>query len=203
MTRYRTVRTLLAAALILPLLAGCSQDKPDFNLDNVTGKMPDLKFRMTDARGQTLTADDLKGKAVLLYFGYTHCPDVCPMTLSRIKSALDKLPDDEADRTAVIFVSVDPARDNPKHLRSYLANFHLPNAYGVVGKGDGYQALKKRFHIFVKLQKDGPDDTDYQVQHSSQVYIFDPEGRIRLLATLAGGNPDSPKALSEDLDKLL
>ena len=194
---------LLGPLLALLLLAGCGEDRPAFNLTDATGKLPDLAFRLTDARGQVRTAEDFRGQAVLMYFGYTHCPDVCPMTLGRIKTALAKLPDGQAERTTVAFVTVDPARDTPERLRTYLANFHLPNAVGLLGRGEGFQRLKERYHVYVERQKEGPDDTSYEVTHPSQVYVFGPDGRARLLARLSGSNPDSPKALAEDLAKLL
>lgn len=203
MTVSKPYRLALLAGLLLTLV-GCGQgEQPQFNLTNVTGKMPDLKFRLADARGGTRTAADLRGQAVLMYFGYTHCPDACPMTLGRVKTALAKLPDKLAEQTTVVFVTVDPARDTPERLRAYLANFHLPNAVGLIGKGEAFKRLKERYHVYSKLLKDDPDDTAYEVNHPSQVYIFGPDGRARLLARLSGGNPASPEALAEDLKKLL
>jgi protein SCO1/2 len=199
--RRAGLATILGASLLA--LAACTDQGPEFNLTNVTGKMPDLKFRLADARGETRTAADLRGQAVLMYFGYTHCPDACPMTLGRVKTALAKLPDKLAEQTTVVFVTVDPTRDTPERLRSYLANFHLPNAVGLIGKGEGFKRLKERYHVYSKLLKDGPDDTTYEVNHPSQVYVFGPDGRARLLASLSGRNPDSPEALAEDLKKLL
>lgn len=199
----RALSGALAALLGLLLLAGCSEQAAEFNLTNVTGKMPDLQFELTDARGETRTAEDLRGRAVLMYFGYTHCPDICPMTLGRIKTALAKLPDAKAEQVTVVFVTVDPARDTPERMRSYLENFRFPRSVGLIGKGEGFERLKERYHVFVKLQKEGPDDTDYEVTHPSQVYVFDPEGRARLLGALSGEHPASPEALAQDLRRLL
>jgi protein SCO1/2 len=205
MTPGRIFRAMLATLPLAAALlaAGCSGDGERFNLTNVTGKMPALKLGLTSAGGDTVTAGELRGKAVLLYFGYTHCPDVCPMSLGAIKTALAKLPDEKARRTAVVFVTADPERDTPKRLRDYLANFHLPNAVGLIGEGEAFQRLKERYHVYTKLQKDGPDDTDYEVSHPSQVYVFGPDGRARLLARLSGNPGDSPADLAADLEQLL
>ncbi|MEF8794109.1 SCO family protein [Thiohalorhabdus sp.] len=189
--------------LLVILLAGCGEDRADFNLTDATGKVPDLKLGITDTHGEVRTAEDFRGRAVLLYFGYTHCPDACPMSLGRIKAALRQLPADKAERTTVVFVTVDPDRDTPERLRSYLANFHLPRGVGLLGRGEDFDRLKERYHIHVERQREGPDDTDYEVTHPSQVYVFGPDGRARLLARLSGGEPDSPEALAADLEKLL
>lgn len=192
-----------AALLVLLLAAACSEEGPDFNLTEVTGQAPDLALGVTDTTGEARTAEDFRGRAVLLYFGYTHCPDVCPMTLGRIKKALAELPAEKAERTSVVFVTVDPARDTPDHLRSYLAHFRLPHAVGLVGQGADFERLKERYRIHVELGREGPDDSDYKVTHSSRVYVFDPEGRARLVARLSGKSPDAPEALAADLEKLL
>jgi len=196
-------RSSALAAMAAALLAACDGGRTDYNLADISGKMPDLRFRLESAAGPIRTAEDLRGRAVLLYFGYTHCPDVCPMTLGRIKTALAKLPEAKAEKTAVVFVTVDPARDTPQRLRSYLANFHFPHALGLIGEGEAFQRLKERYHVYVELGKESPGDTDYEVTHPSQVYVFGPQGRSRVLARLSGGDPDSPKALAADLAKIL
>lgn len=189
--------------LALLLLAGCGEERADFNLTEATGKVPDLELGITDTAGEVRTAEDFRDRAVLMYFGYTHCPDACPMSLGRIKTALAKLPADKAERTSVVFVTVDPDRDTPERLRSYLANFRLPHAVGLVGEGEAFERLKERYHIHVELQREGPGDTDYKVTHPSPVYVFGPDGRARLLARLSGREPDSAEALAADLEQLL
>ena len=204
MTPNRPNRVHAVAALVLLLLlAGCSEERPDFNLTNATGKIPDLKLGMPDTHGEMRSADELRGRVVLMYFGYTHCPDACPMSLGRIKRALAELPADKAERTTVVFVTVDPDRDTPDRVRSYLADFRLPHAIGLVGDGEAFERLKERYHIHVELQREGPDDTDYEVTHPSQVYVFGPDGRARLLARLSGAEPDAAEDLAADLETLL
>lgn len=196
--------TPLPLLLALFLLAGCPESSsPEFELSKVTGRMPDLEFRMEDARGQVRTQADFQEKVVLLYFGYTQCPDICPMTLGRIRRALSRLPDEKASDVAVLFVTVDPERDTPKVMRQYVDQFRMPQLTGLVGSGKGFKALKERYHIFAKLQKEGPDDTDYAVTHSNRVLVFDRQGRARVTARLSGKEPDSIKALIKDLRTLL
>ena len=201
-TRHFPIR-LAGALLVLLLITGYSEEQADFRLTDVTGKVPDLQLGMTDTKGEVRTAEDFRGRAVLMYFGYTHCPDACPMSLGRIKTALAQLPPGKAERTSVVFVTVDPDRDTPERLRSYLTNFRLPHAVGLVGEGEAFERLKERYHIHVELQREGPQDTDYEVTHPSPVYVFGPDGRARLLARLSGREPDAPEALAADLERLL
>ena len=185
-------------------MTGCDRfGQPSFRLTEAPEQMPDLKLGLEDTSGEVRTARGLRGQAVLMYFGYTHCPDICPMTLSRIRQALGKLPDEQAKDVSVLFVTVDPERDTPKVMRRYVSGFNMPQLEGLIGKGEAFKALKKRFHIYVDRQKEGPDDTDYKVSHSSQVLIFDRQGDLRLFARLSGKKPDSAEAVAADLRKLL
>ena len=200
--RPALLRTLLLPALVL-LLTGCEQGQsPQFNLTNVTGQMPELQLGLADAHGEVRQAEDFAGRVVLLYTGYTHCPDVCPMTLGRIKQVLGKL-GDQAEEVAVLFVTVDPERDTPKVMRRYTANFDMPQLTGLLGQGEAFERFKKRFHIYVQKEKEGPEDTDYIVNHSSQVFLFDQQGEARLVARLSGQNPDPVEQVAQDVRKLL
>jgi len=199
----QALRPIAAVAAAL-LLTSCAGEEPvQYNLSDITGKMPDLEFRLDDARGETRTAEDFRGQAVLVYFGFTHCPDACPMTLGRIRTALERLPSEAAERTAVLFVTVDPQRDTPERLRSYLARYDMPQLTGLRGTGEGLAKLMERYHVHAELRKEGPDDTDYNVDHSSQVFVFGPEGRARLMGRFAGTTADSPAELAQDLEKIL
>ncbi|MFA9462523.1 SCO family protein [Thiohalorhabdus sp. Cl-TMA] len=196
---------LLASLLgLLLALTGCNGDSaPEYALSEIDGKMPDLQFRLPDARGETRTAQDFQGKTVLMFFGYTHCPDVCPMTLSRIRRAVGNLDAENAQRVRVLFVSVDPRRDTPEAIRSYVDGFDMPQLVGLRGKGSGFEALKERYHLYVNRHREGPEDQEYEVDHSGQVYIFGPQGEARLMARLSGKQPDSVDTLTTDLRKLL
>lgn len=179
------------------LLAGCGgqQAKP-WGLTNITGHMPDLQFTLTRDDGRTVNQSDFAGKLTLLYFGYTHCPDVCPTTLADLGTAIRKL-GPQADQVQVLFVSVDPARDSPAVLKSYVNAFG-PWFVGMTGSQSQLQALTKRYRVAYRLGK--PDaQGNYTVYHSSAVFIFDKQGKARLLASL----DNIPEQISADLKRLL
>lgn len=179
--------------LCLAALAGCNGPKSAaYHADDITGVMPALDFTLTDAAGATVTAAAVRGKIVMLYFGYTHCPDVCPATLARLGQALRRL-GPAADGVRVLFVSVDPARDSGKALAAYAAYFG-PQVMGLTGTDDELTALTKRYRV--AYRRDAPDARgDYAVYHSSAVFIFDRGGRARLLATPT----ETADQLAEDL----
>ncbi len=132
---------LLAAALVL---GGCHHDEPlPFRLTNISGHMPDLDFKLTDDNGKAVTGADYRGKVVLLYFGYTHCPDVCPLTLAQLHVVMQRL-GPLADDARILFVSVDPARDTPAIMHAYVNAFD-PRAVGLAGNARAVEALSKRY----------------------------------------------------------
>ncbi|MDO1529947.1 SCO family protein [Fulvimonas sp. R45] len=185
---------LLAAAL---LLAGCQRDTAvPWQLTSIRGHMPDLSFRLVDDSGKTVTAADYRGKVLLLYFGYTHCPDVCPLTLAHLHAVLQKL-GKPADDVRILFVSVDPARDTPAVLHDYVRAFD-PRAVGLTGSPRDIEALVKRYRAsFTREPAKG--DSGYEVSHSSAIYVFDRAGHARLLAT----PPDSQAQIGHDLGLLI
>jgi protein SCO1/2 len=187
----------LAILLLAGLLAACSQNTTPWGLKDITGLMPSLDFTLTDAsNGATVHGKDFRGKVVLLYFGYTHCPDVCPTTLSLLGSAVAALGDDAA-QVRVLFVSVDPERDTLAQLKTYAAAFG-PQVVGLRGSESELKALTKRYRITYGYGK--PDaHGNYEVSHSSAIYVFDRDGEIRLLA----GPTDSAAVITADLERLL
>ena len=195
-------RAALWSAMVLALLAGlglgiagCSSGGPNFALQNVTGLLPQLKFSLDDQDGRAVTAGDYRGKIVLLYFGYTHCPDACPTTLTNLSEALRRLGPD-ASRVRVLFVTVDPARDTPAVMKRYVSAFG-PQFIGLRGDDDALTALSKRYRI--AFRREPPDRNGYYaVDHSSAVFIFDASGRARLLAQ----ESDNPRTIAMDLHKL-
>ena len=199
MTARRTTRLLLMFALTLGtlLLAGCDRgDSIALRLTNVTGHMPDLDFRLVDDQGKAVTGRDYRGKVVLLYFGYTHCPDVCPLTLAQLHVVLQKL-GPLADDTRILFVSVDPARDTPEVMHAYVNAFD-PRAVGLSGTPREVEALSKRYRSAFSREPD-KGDGQYEVSHSSAIYLFDRQGKARLLSTPANPQDD----LVHDLQLLL
>lgn len=187
----------LALLLLAGLVAACSQNQAPWGLKDITGLMPPLDFTLADAaNGATVHGKNFRGKVVLLYFGYTHCPDVCPTTLSLLGRAVAALGDDAA-QVRILFVSVDPKRDTLAQLESYAAAFG-PQIVGLRGSQDELKALTKRYRITYGYGK--PDAYgNYEVSHSSAIYVFDREGESRLLA----GPTDSAPVITADLKRLL
>lgn len=187
----------LAVLVLAGLLAACSKDTAPWGLRNVSGLMPPLDFTLTDASNDaTVHGKDFHGKVVLLYFGYTHCPDVCPTTLALLGHAVAAL-GKEAAQVRVLFVSVDPARDTLAHLKTYAAAFG-PQVVGLRGSEDELKALTKRYRVTFGYGK--PDaHGNYEVSHSSAVYVFDRTGEVRLLADPS----DNALVITTDLQRLL
>jgi protein SCO1/2 len=196
-------RVLLPLLLALTLLAGlalgaCHRDEPlPWRLTNISGHMPDLSFHLTDDNGKAVTAADYRGKVVLLYFGYTHCPDVCPLTLAHLHGVLQRL-GAKADGARILFVSVDPARDTPAVLHAYVNAFDK-RAVGLTGPASAIEALSKRYRSAF-TREPGSADGNYEVSHSSAIYLFDQAGHARLLATPAASSDDLVHDLSLLLD---
>ena len=170
-------------------LGGCQRTAPlPLRLTNITGHMPNLDFALTDDTGKAVTGADYRGKVVLLYFGYTHCPDVCPLTLAQLHVSMQRL-GALAEDTRILFVSVDPARDTPAILKNYVNAFD-PRAVGLTGTPRAVEALSKRYRS-AYTREPATSDGSYEVSHSSAIYVFDRAGRARALAT--------PSATQDDL----
>lgn len=188
MSRFpNNLRWLLPACAAL-LLTACASH-PQWQLDSVQGHLPDLKFQMTNDLGQPVTAATYRGKVVLMYFGYTHCPDVCPLTLVHLHTVLQKLGKQAGD-VRILFVTVDPARDTVPVLHQYVTAFD-PRVVGLTGTQDAIMQLAKRYRAFYKPEpaKASPAG-DYEVTHSSAIYFFDREGRAQVLATPGSSNDE-------------
>lgn len=139
-------------------------------------------FTLTDHHGKALRLSDLKGKAVLLAFGFTHCPDICPTTLSNLAAVNDALPERERERVQVVFISVDPKRDTPEQLARYVPFFNS-SFIGLTGDEDQIKKTAKEYGVFYEyapLVTNSAKDS-YTVNHSSYVYLIDPAGRFTLL----------------------
>jgi protein SCO1 len=183
----RAFLALLALAALLPLAACQREPQPDWRLNDVTGHLPDLDFRLTDDNGKAVTGADFHGKVAIMYFGYTHCPDVCPLTLTQLHVVLDRL-GAPADKVRILFVSVDPARDTPAIMHAYVNAFDK-RAVGLVGSQADVEALAKRYRSAFTREPDRADG-NYEVSHSSAIYLFDANGKARLLATPSASQDD-------------
>jgi protein SCO1/2 len=203
MILHPVFRALAAALVLFPLaaaLSACNGDE-SWHATNVTGVSPDLEFTMTRAEdGKEVTAADYRGKVTMLYFGYTFCPDICPTTLSNVAQILKGL-GDEAGKVRVLFVTVDPDRDTPKVLNQYTDAF-APQFDGLIGTPDELAALARRYRIAYSVKPD-VDPAKYEVSHSPAIYVFDKQGKARLLiGNLGVGKPDL-KGIGADLRRLI
>ncbi|AIO42653.1 redoxin family protein [Burkholderia cenocepacia] len=178
-------------------LAACTHDEPNWHLTNVTGHLPDLSFTLTGGDGRPVDANAFRGRVALVYFGYTHCPDVCPETMARLMEVLAKL-GPQANDVRILFVSVDPARDTPQAMQSYVAAFDAAHARGLTGSDGQIESLAKRYRVAYQMEQRDPSG-GYEVTHSSAVYIFDANGRARLLAT----DGDSPDVIAADVRRII
>jgi protein SCO1/2 len=196
-----TVPRLLAAAAAVALLciAGCDKLLPNahspFNSVDVTGSPIGGDFRLADPEGKPRSIADFRGKVVIVNFGYTHCPDVCPMTLSDFASAMKRLGAD-ASRVQLLFVTVDPQRDTAELLKQYVPAFN-PTFIGLRGDERTTEKVTRDFRIYAK--RDEGKGAEYTVQHSAQSFVFDREGKLRLVI----GYGLEPEKIAADLRVLL
>jgi protein SCO1 len=181
----------IAAALLFALvLAGCG--KSGFHMTDISGAMPRLDFHMTRASdGVPVSGADYRGKLVVLYFGYTNCPDICPATLANLTEMLGKVKNPDV---RVLFISVDPARDVPASLKKYTAAFS-PQIEGLTGGANDLASLARAYRVAYSVTPGPP----YTVMHSNAVFFFDKNGRARLVTT----DTSDTSAMAEDVEKLL
>lgn len=177
-TAFRWLLGFIVAALAV-WMAGCNRAgdaaAPGFRGIDLTSAPYGRDFRLTDAEGRERTLADYKGKAVLLYFGFTQCPDVCPTALIRA-AEVRKLLGAEGDKLQVIFITVDPARDTPEVIKAYTAAFD-PSFIGLYGDAKRTRETADEFKVYYKQV---PTGSSYTMDHSALSYVFDPQGRLRL-----------------------
>jgi protein SCO1/2 len=193
-----TRRALLGASLGTAglLMAGCTEKVEPFSGIDITGADYATGFSLTDHNGQPRTLADFKGKAVVIFFGFTQCPDVCPTALLRA-AEVRRLLGADGDRLQVLFVTLDPERDTPQVMKQYMASFD-PSFLALYAAPDKLPELAKSYKIYYK-KVEGPTPTSYTMDHSAGSYVYDPQGRIRLYHRYGTG----AAALAEDLKKLL
>jgi protein SCO1 len=162
---------------LLAALAGCSGSGPQFKNVDITGADYGKDFALIDHTGKARTLEDFRGKVVVMFFGYTRCPDVCPTTLAELKMVKEQLGKD-GDRVQVLFVTVDPDRDTQELLARYVPAFD-PSFIGLRGDAAATAKVAKDFRVFYqKVPGSKPDN--YTVDHTAGSYVFDPQGRLRL-----------------------
>jgi protein SCO1/2 len=177
-------------------LSGCSETPVAFTGIDITGADYAQGFSLTDHNGQARTLADFKGQAVVVFFGFTQCPDVCPTSMSELAQAKQLL-GEQGSRLQGLFISIDPERDTPAIMKEYMASFD-PSFLALYAKPDELPALAKSFKVYYK-KVDGPTPTSYTMDHSAGSYVFDPQGRIRIYHRYGSGAP----ALASDVKALL
>jgi protein SCO1/2 len=177
-------------------LSGCGAGAPKFKASDVTGAAFGRDFALTDSSGKQRTLADYRGKVVVLFFGYTQCPDVCPTTLSTLAETMKSLGAD-ANRVQVVFVSVDPDRDTGEVLASYVTAFN-PSFVGLRGDAEATARTAKEFKILYQKQP-GRTPESYTIDHSAGTFVFDTQGRLRLYV----GNGQGPDVFAHDIRELL
>ncbi len=173
----------LLAVILTALLLGCDRG-PSFRSTDITGADFGKDLQLVDHNGQPRSLGDFRGKVIVVFFGFTHCPDVCPTTLAELARALEKLGAD-GDRVQVLMVTVDPERDTPGVLKQYVTALD-PRFLGLTGDADAIARTAREFKVFYQ-KSPGATPEAYSVDHSSGSYVFDPQGRLRLLVTYGQG----------------
>ena len=190
----------MAATTVLTLAGGllsaCSKDASAFRGVDITGADYARDFELTDAHGKVRTLKDFAGKVVVVFFGYTQCPDVCPTSLQELAET-KRLLGAEGDKLQGIFVTVDPERDTSELLAAYMANFD-PSFVALRPTPEQLPEVTKAFKIYYK-KVPGQTPTSYTMDHSAGSYMYDASGRVRLYNRYASGAP----ALAADIKLLL
>ena len=199
MLKRNALKTIAACALLVSaggMLTACSKGKPEFRGVDISEVDYARDFPLPDHNGQQRSIKDFSGKVVVVFFGYTQCPDVCPTTMqemAEVKRMLGK----DGDRLQAIFVTVDPERDTADMLKAYMGNFD-PSFLALRGTPEQTAAVAKDFKIYYK-KVDGKTPTSYTMDHSAGSYIYDTQGRLRVYYRYGSG----VEALAADVRTLL
>jgi protein SCO1/2 len=192
-------RSLCQAAVLAALasaLSACGPSKAPFKSIDITGADYAKDFRLTDPQGQPRGLQDFRGKVVVVFFGFTQCPDVCPTALMELAEVKRQLGAD-GDKLQGVFITVDPARDTPEVLKAYMALFD-PSFVALRGSPEQLEATAKDFKVYYK-KVEGKTATSYTMDHSAASFVYDTQGRLRLYVRPGSG----PQVLTDDLRLLL
>ena len=196
--RFVVIAVIVAGLLVLAagaLVGLAFRDNPKGAAGTLLASAIGGPFQLIDHNGKPFGDSDLKGKWHLVFFGYTHCPDTCPTTLNELSLALDKL-GPRRDRFGIVLISVDPERDTPEILKSYVASFDAPIT-ALTGTPEAVAQAAKAYRVYYARHPRA--DGGYDMDHSAVIYVMDPDGRFTATFT-----PDTPaEAIAERLQKLL
>lgn len=191
------MRHLFAAAITAFALVACAPDGPRFQSTDITGANFGRDFSLTDSSGKPRGLADFRGMAVVVFFGYTQCPDVCPTAMATLAEAMRKLGAEAAWQVQGVFITIDPERDTPELLSRYVPAFH-PSFVGLHGDAAATERVAKEFKV-VYRKAPGSTPGSYTMDHSAGMYVFDPQGRLRLYVS----HDQGADALARDLRELL
>lgn len=180
----KTLAGVVALSMTAGMLMGCTPDKPQFKSIDLTGADYAQGFSLADHNGQLRTLKDFAGKVVVVFFGFTQCPDVCPTSMAELAQVRQLLGPD-GDKLQAIFITVDPERDTPEMLKAYMGNFD-PTFLALRPTPEQLPQVAKDFKIYYK-KVDGKTKGSYTMDHSAGSYIFDEKGRIRLYNRYGSG----------------
>ena len=187
---------ILAMALALGACDKLASKPPSFTATDVTGLGYARDFKLTDHHGKARSLADFRGKVVVMFFGFTQCPDVCPTTMAEMAQAMNVL-GPQAKDVQVLFVTVDPERDTQELLQQYVPAFH-PSFLGLRGDAAATEAVAKEFKVF-HSKVPGKTPGSYSVDHTAASYVFDKDGKVRLYVRPGQG----PEAIAADIKQLL
>ncbi|NLY65008.1 MAG: SCO family protein [Alcaligenaceae bacterium] len=200
MLKKTLVSSLLVTSLfyVAPSIAQEQETAKPSVIYNISGNLPNLKFSLTASEGRTLTEQDVKGKVVVLFFGYASCPDICPTTMAQLSMVKNMLEND-ADKVQIIFLSVDPHRDTPEVLQAYVDAFDN-GAIGLTGTEKEIADIARRYRVAYQIEKPKANDpNNYEVMHAKGIYIFDAKGKVQFLAS----DSQEPEALLAKIQTIL
>jgi protein SCO1 len=192
----KAIAWCIAAAGATSLMSACSENKPSFVSIDVTGADYAKDFSLTDHNGQTRSMKDFAGKVVVMFFGFTQCPDVCPTSMAEL-AEIKKLLGARGDKLQGLFVTVDPQRDTPEVLKAYMANFD-PSFLALYTTPEKLSALAKDYKVYYK-KVEGKTPTSYTMDHSAGSFVYDTKGALRLYTRYGTG----AKPLAQDIEVLL
>jgi protein SCO1/2 len=187
----------LLAALLLTACNNGNAPKPTFLSTDISNAGFGADFDLVDHTGKMRTLADFKGKAVVIFFGYTHCPDVCPATMGKLATAMKELGPEEASRVQVLFITVDPERDTAPVLQEYLSAFD-PTFLGLYGDDRATKKVAKEFKAIYQKQE-GESPGHHTMDHSTGTYIYDTKGKLRLYVS----SEKDADVFAHDLSELL
>jgi len=199
MKKRNALKSMAISAMLVGvagLFTACSPNAPQFTAIDITGADYAKDFVLSDHNGQVRTLKDFQGKVVMMFFGYTQCPDVCPTSMAemaQIKQLLGK----DGERVQGLFVTIDPERDKPGMLKEYMAAFD-PSFLALVPTPEQLAVLAKDYKVYYK-KVDGPTPTSYTMDHTAGSYVYDPRGKLRLFTRYG----TKPELMAADIKHLL